>query len=351
MLEPHLDERQRRLVLAARARSLGRGGIGRIALAAGVHPSTVSKGIEELESPGAPSRRARRPGGGRKRLTETDPGLMTALVGLMEPRGQPRPVLQWTTRSTRRLAEELAGRGHRVSAWSVSRLLREAGFRLSSSSRPLVASQRFDRDAQFHRVNEQIDGWLVAGQPVVVITMRRQRPAAGAGPADESALGGRRAEPGRPVGPPRPAGPATGLPTVGAEGGVGWADQPADHGTSAVALATVRGWWSESRQRARQLLLVADVAGTLGASWRTGLTRFAREIDAAVCVSHLPANTMRWNRGEDQVRSTVLLSPPGAVPSRHEVELRVIAESGVRRPAARPPDPQGPPAWNYLVEA
>ncbi|MEU4567504.1 hypothetical protein [Micromonospora sp. NPDC023956] len=333
MLEPHLDERQRRLVLAARARSLGRGGISRIALAAGVHPSTVSKGIEELESPGARPPRVRRPGGGRKRLTETDPGLMTDLLGLMEPRHQPRPALQWTTRSTRRLAEELADLGHRVSAWSVSRLLREAGFRLSTSSRPLLAGQQLDRDAQFHRVNDHVQRCILAGQPVIVLSLRRHRQTAAAGD-------------GGPVpGDPAP-GDATG-PGPGDEGG--WTDEPVDRDTWAVALATVGGWWAESSQQARHLLIVADSAGPGGRSWRIGLTRFATRIGVPITVCHLPSNTMRWNRGEDRVRSNVLLRLPGAVPSRHEVEMRVIAESRDGGGPAPVPAPPGPTSWNYLV--
>lgn len=42
---PHLDERQRRLLLAAEARSLGYGGISLVARAAGVSRVTVTAGV------------------------------------------------------------------------------------------------------------------------------------------------------------------------------------------------------------------------------------------------------------------------------------------------------------------
>ena len=42
VLLPHLDERQRRLLLGAEARSLGHGGIRLVARAAGVREGTVS---------------------------------------------------------------------------------------------------------------------------------------------------------------------------------------------------------------------------------------------------------------------------------------------------------------------
>ena len=52
LLLPHLDERQQRLTLGAAARVLGHGGIRRVARAAGVAESTVSRGKRELERRG-----------------------------------------------------------------------------------------------------------------------------------------------------------------------------------------------------------------------------------------------------------------------------------------------------------
>src|SRR5712692_6519614 len=106
---PHLDERQRRLLMGAEARSLGHGGIRAVARAAGVREATVSAGVGELEAGAGPLGRARRPGGGRKRAALVDAGLVTALLALVEPdqRGDPMSPLRWTTLSTRNLAAEL----------------------------------------------------------------------------------------------------------------------------------------------------------------------------------------------------------------------------------------------------
>src|SRR5215471_14376181 len=126
---PHLDERQRRLLLGAEARALGHGGIRLVAGAAGVREATVSLGAAELESGAEPLGRARRAGGGRKRAAETDPGLVPALLALVEPeeRGDPESPLRWTIKSVRTLAGELTARGHQVSAETVHRLLRAQG--------------------------------------------------------------------------------------------------------------------------------------------------------------------------------------------------------------------------------
>ncbi|SDY54944.1 hypothetical protein SAMN05661080_03816, partial [Modestobacter sp. DSM 44400] len=79
---PHLNERQRRLLAGAEARSLGRGGTARVARASGLHPETVTAGMAELTGGAPVTDRVRRPGGGRRPLTETDPTLLTDLQRL-----------------------------------------------------------------------------------------------------------------------------------------------------------------------------------------------------------------------------------------------------------------------------
>jgi hypothetical protein len=97
VLFPHLDERQRRLLLGAEARSLGHGGIRAVARAAGVSETTVRKGVDEVKAGEEPLGRVRRPGGGRKRAAEVDRGLRPALLTLVEPgaRGDPMSPLRW----------------------------------------------------------------------------------------------------------------------------------------------------------------------------------------------------------------------------------------------------------------
>src|SRR5580765_4289779 len=99
-LFPHLDERQRRLLAGAEARALGHGGIRVVAKAAGMRERTVARGVAELDSGHEPLGRARRPGGGRKKAADLDPGLRPALMALIEPdvRGDPMSPLRWTTK-------------------------------------------------------------------------------------------------------------------------------------------------------------------------------------------------------------------------------------------------------------
>ena len=103
LLLPRLDERSRRLVLGMAARAAGDGGAGAVAALTGASWQTVANGKAELESgDGAPEGRVRRPGGGRKKLADTDPGLAGALLALVKDsvRGDPGSPLEWTTKST-----------------------------------------------------------------------------------------------------------------------------------------------------------------------------------------------------------------------------------------------------------
>jgi transposase len=178
LLVPHLNERQRRLLLATEARLLGHGGVRAVAQVAKVSETTIRKGLLELDADQGPLPlgRARRPGGGRKRAEDNDPGLVPALLGLVEPdeRGDPMSPLRWTTKSLRHLATELARQGHAVSASTVGRLLREQGFSLQGTAKTLEGTQHPDRDGQFRYINEQVKAQQADGEPVISVDAKKK---------------------------------------------------------------------------------------------------------------------------------------------------------------------------------
>jgi hypothetical protein len=92
-MNPHLDERGRHQFAAVEARLAGYGGIAAVARATGIAPSTIGRGLAELDDPAPLSAdRVRRPGGGRHTLVGEDPQLLADLEGLVAPgaRGDPR---------------------------------------------------------------------------------------------------------------------------------------------------------------------------------------------------------------------------------------------------------------------
>src|SRR4051794_41372839 len=99
-LRPVMDERLRRQWAAAEATALGGGGTSAVSLATGLSRNTIAFGIEELRrrqrQPGLPCEpRLRQPGAGREPVTETSPGIASALDRLVDPatRGHPESPL------------------------------------------------------------------------------------------------------------------------------------------------------------------------------------------------------------------------------------------------------------------
>ncbi|HAP90540.1 MAG TPA: ISAzo13 family transposase, partial [Arthrobacter bacterium] len=275
VLRPHLDERQRRMLLGVEAAGLGRGGIKAIAAATGVHPDTIARGVREAEGNPEPQARVRVPGGGRKSLAATDPDLVSELKTLVDPgmRGDPVSPLVWTTRSTRNLAAALSDLGHPVSDRTVARMLHEMGFSLQSNAKVTEGAQHEDRDAQFTYLAGQVGEHMGAGQPVISVDTKKKEL------VGDFKNAGRQY---RPAGQPervnvhdfmdKDLGKAIPYGIYDLSGNTGWVTVGTDHDTSAFAVATLRTWWKSVGQarypRAGRLLVCADSGGSNGSRIR-----------------------------------------------------------------------------------
>src|SRR6202040_3945904 len=176
LIRPHLDERAWRLLLGAEAKVRGRGGIKLVAAAGGVHPDTVAQGVRELDYDEPIPGRVRRPGAGRPPMAVTDPDLVAALDALVDPvsRGDPESPLRWTTKSTAKLAAELTAMGRRVSARTVAKLVKQAGYSLQANSKTLEGAQHPDRDAQFGYLNTHVERFQADGDPVISVDTKKK---------------------------------------------------------------------------------------------------------------------------------------------------------------------------------
>ena len=337
---PHLDERQRRLLLGAEARALGHGGIRLVARAAGVREATVSLGAGELEAGAEPLGRARRPGGGRKRAAALDPGLRTALLALVEPeeRGDPMSPLRWTTKSTRKLAAELTRQGHRAGADTVGDLLREEGFSLQGNAKAIEGAQHLDRDAQFRYISEQARAWQDAGDPVISVDTKKKEL------VGDFANGGKEY---RPQGSPVPVrthdftdkdlGKAIPYGVYDMAANAGWVNVGTDHDTAAFAVESIRRWWKAMGQaaypHARRLLITADAGGSNSyrtRAWKAELAAFAAETGLAVTVCHFPPGTSKWNKIEHRLFSHITMNWRGRPLASHDVIISSIAGTTTR---------------------
>jgi hypothetical protein len=333
-LLPHLDERQRRLVAGADARMLGHGGIRVVARAAGMREGTVSDGVRELDE--APLGRARREGGGRKRAAELDPGLVPALLALVEPdmRGDPCSPLRWTTKSTRKLAAELTGQGHRVSADVVGDLLRQEGFSLQGNAKTMEGKRHPDRDAQFRYIYGQVRDHLGAGDPVISVDAKKKEQ------VGNYAGQGREYQPkGRPVAVrdhdfPDPADPAKAIPygVYDLAANTGWVNVGTDSDTAAFAVESIRRWWAgqgaAAYPAAGRLLITADAGGSNGyrtRAWKAELAALAAQAGLEITCCHFPPGTSKWNAIEHRLFSHISMNWRGRPLTSHEVIVNTIA--------------------------
>lgn len=179
-LAPVMDERTRRLWGATEAKALGHGGPALVARATGISRSTLHLGLHELEHdasrPLALGHRVRRPGGGRKALTEHEPTLVTALEALVEPtsRGDPQCPLRWTCKSVRQLAAELRQQGHTVGRQTVAHLLAALGYSLQANRKTKEGTSHPDRNAQFAYITTRVRAFQKRGYPVVSVDTQKK---------------------------------------------------------------------------------------------------------------------------------------------------------------------------------
>jgi transposase len=337
---PHLDERQQRLYLASEARSLGHGGIAAVARAAGVSRQTVTNGVNELESGQAPLGRVRRPGAGRKRLVAADAGLRPALLALVEPdeRRDPMPPLRWTVKSTRSLAEELTGQGHRISADTVADVLREEGFSLQGNAKTVEGKHNPDRDAQFRYLNEQVKDHQAAGQPVISVETKKKEI------VGEFNNAGREWPPaGQPVPvsthdfPDKELGKAVPYGIYDLSANTGWVNVGTDHDTATFAVESIRRWCNDAGHAtypdATRLLITADAGGSHSYrthAWKTELAALAAHTGLAITVCHFPPGTWKWNRIEHRLFCHITMNCRDRPLTSHEVVINSIPATTTR---------------------
>ena len=335
---PFLDERGRRVFAANEALALGFGGVTATALATGIARSTINRGIDELQSSGGDiGRRVRRPGGGRKRAVDHQPGLPAALEALIEAaiRGDPCSPLRWVSRSQRHLVKALAERGFKASQRVVANLLRELNYSCQADSKTREGGEHPDRDAQFNHINATVKTAIAAGEPAISVDTKKKE------------LIGDFKNNGREL---RPKGRPEAvrvhdfmIPELGKAAPYGVYDIAANHGwvsvgidadTAAFAVESIRRWWYKlGRARypdATCLTITADGGGSNGTRvrlWKRELQRFADETGLKVTVAHLPPGTSKWNKIEHRLFAFITMNWRGKPLVSHQVIVQLIGST------------------------
>jgi transposase len=332
-----VDERVRRLMVAAESLAIGRGGQVAVARATGVSRTTIQQGIREVQQPElqAGKGRIRRSGGGRKATVVIDPTLRTDLDRLVEPtsRGDPESPLRWTCKSVRRLAEELKAQGHQTSHRMVAELLHDLGYSLQANQKMLEGSEHPDRNAQFEHLNDAVQQQLWAGEPTVSVDTKKKELI---GPFKN---GGREL---RPKGEPeqvrvhdfiiRELGRVSPYGVYDVAQNEAWVSVGTDHDTAAFAVESIRRWWWSMGYslypKATRLLITADAGGSNGYRlrlWKLELQKLADETGLEIAVCHFPPGTSKWNKIEHRLFSAITQNWRGKPLVSHEVVVNLIA--------------------------
>ncbi len=331
-----LDERSRRLMVAAEAIALGRGSVAAISRATGMSRDTITDGIKELQQPETtPPGRIRRRGGGRKKAVDKDPTLLADLERLVDPgsRGDPMSPLRWTCKSTSRLSAELTTMGHPVGASLVRRLLHQLGYSLQANRKTLEGTAHPDRNAQFEHIDAIATARLASSEPVISVDTKKKE------------LIGRFKNGGkelRPKGDPEPVlihdfidpdlGRVNPYGVYDIGQNTGWVNVGIDHDTAAFAVESIRRWWQAvgtvAYPAATSLLITADAGGSNGYRtrlWKVELQRLADETGLTISVCHFPPGTSKWNKIEHRLFSFITQNWRGKPLISYQVIIDLIA--------------------------
>jgi hypothetical protein len=311
-----LNERSRRLWAATEARSLGRGGIAAVIAATGMSSATVHKGLGELEAvarggEALPSERIRKPGGGRKRARDKQPGLAEALERLVEPtvRGDPECALRWTCKSTSKLVIELRRQGFQVGSRTVAKELRDQDFSLQANRKTREGQSHPDRNAQFAYINEQVLRFQQRGQPAVSVDTKKKELV-----GDYKNAGREWRRRGRPEEvrvhdfPDPKMKKAIPYGVYDLTRNEGWVSVGIDHDTARFAAASIKRWWRKMGKKrypqAKELLITADCGGSNSSRtrlWKVALQELADDLGLRLTICHFPPGTSKWNKIEHRM--------------------------------------------------
>ena len=320
MMLPLLNEKQRRIYLASEAIAMGRGGITEVSRVSGISRSVITAGIKDIRECNADvlsiDAPIRRKGAGRKPITETQPGIKTALEKLVSDStfGDPMSPLLWTTKSLRNLADELVSEGFQIGYRKVGYLLEEMGYSLQKNQKMnQVGEEHPDRNAQFNHINEKVKTFGAEEYPVISIDCKKKELV-----GNFQNVGQEYAPKKHPV---KVSDHDFPLPELGKAAPYGIYDISANEGyvsvgisadTAQFAVASIRNWWYsmgiERYPNAPKLLITADGGGSNGSRnrlWKKELQNLANETGLEISVCHFPPGTSKWNKIEHRMFSQI----------------------------------------------
>ena len=332
-----LNERSRRLLAAAEAKTAGFGGITAASVATGVARSTIGRGLKDLAAPDSLSGDVRRPGGGGPTLIEKDPALLENLRWLVEPAtmGDPMRPLMWVSKSHAKLAAALRGMGHKVADSSIPKLLGLLKYRRQVNRKTLEGSHNPDRNAQFEHINAAVTATQAAGQPVISIDTKKKELI---GPYKNSGSDY------RPDGCPdlvnvhdfvdKELGKAVPYGVYDIAANAGCVSVGVGNDTAQFAVNSIRRWLDvmgyERYPDMNKVMITADGGGSNGSRvrlFKIELQNLADETGLTLQVCHFPPGTSKWNKIEHRLFCHITQTWRGKPLISRETVIELIAST------------------------
>lgn len=333
ILKENLNERQWRIYLGTEAVKIGFGGISQVARMSGASRITVRKGAKECKNP--TQTRIRKIGGGRKKLIETDSTLVRDLEKIIEPKGDPTSLLQWTTKSLVHLMEALRNKGHSVKRSTLAEILYSLGFSLKGNKKNIEGISHPDRDLQFKHIKKTCDEFEKRKSPIISVDCKKKElignfknngkewKSKGTNQIvnvyDFLSLSDGKAAP---------------YGVYDVLKNEGFVNVGTDHDTASFAVESIRRWWNKigvvMYGNSKEILINSDGGGSNGVRnrlWKKELQEFSDQSRLNITVNHLPPATSKWNKIEHRLFSYISINWRGKPITSLETIIELLSNT------------------------
>ena len=349
LLLPYLDEKRKRLYLASEVIGMGRGGLKIVASLTKLSRVTLIAGTKELLSNSkelnddtvVDNGEIRKKGGGRKKVVDVNVAIVDKLKELVTPYtvGDPMRALLWTSKSTRKLADELIFFGFNVSYNVVNRILQSEGFSLQSNKKTNEGGTHQDRDLQFQHINNKSLEFIAKNEAVISVDCKKKELIGGfKNNGREWAKKGQAEEVNVYDFQSLSIGKAVPYGVYDINKNEGWVSVGVNYDTAQFAVSSIRNWWIEMGEKqyvnTKRIYINADGGGSNSSRsrlWKVELQKFATEINKEIHVSHFPPGTSKWNKIEHRMFSYISMNWRAKPLVSFEVIINLISATKTKK--------------------
>jgi hypothetical protein len=330
-----LNQKQWRQYLATEAEE--RGNIRLVARESGSSTTTILKGKEEIDEGllYTPGNRIRAKGGGPKRIIDTDQTLTTDLEKIIEPKGDPMSLVQWTTKSLTHLVEALTEKKHTIKRTALRGVLTSLGFSLKANKKNIEGVAHPDRDAQFVHIKKTCEVFEQAGNPIISVDCKKKELVGNfKNNGKEYSKKGNHTEVNVYDFKNLSNSKAAPYGVYDVLKNAGFVNVGIDHDTASFAVESIRRWWNQVGKKLypdkKGILITSDGGGSNGVRnrlWKKELQQLAHETGLSITVTHLPPATSKWNKIEHRLFSYISINWRGKPLTSLETIIELLSHT------------------------